>query len=49
MENRAIGLFLIGIALGKLLPEVPAPLEQINAFLPFAFILIAIVVLVKGN
>ncbi len=48
MDNKAIGLFLIGMTVGKLLPNLPAPLDTFNAFLPFVFIILGIVVLIKG-
>lgn len=48
MDNKAIGLFLIGMTVGMLLPSIPAPADQINPFLPFVFIIVGIIVLVKG-
>lgn len=48
MENKAIGLFLIGIALGRLLPALPEPAVVVDPFLPFIFIAIAIVFLIKA-
>lgn len=48
MDNKAIGLFLIGMTVGKLLPNLPAPLEPVNAFLPFVFVILGIVALLKG-
>ena len=48
MDNKSVGLFLIGIALGMLLPALPEPANMVIPYLPYVFIVIAIVVLVKG-
>ncbi len=45
--NQSIGLFLIGIAVGMLLPELPIP-DVLGPFLPFIIIIAGIIVLVRG-
>ena len=47
-DNKALGLFLIGIALGMLIPSLPEPVAVLNPYLTFIFIVVAIVVFVKG-
>ena len=41
-------LILIGIALGMLIPPLPEPVAVLNPYLTFIFIVVAIVVFVKG-
>ena len=47
MDNKAVGLFLIGIAVGSLLPKLPEPISLANPFVPFVLIALAIVFFVK--
>lgn len=48
MDTHAIGLFLIGIAVGSLLPKLPEPISIANPFVPFVLIALAIVLFVKN-
>ncbi len=46
-NNVAIGLFLIGVALGWYMPNFPAPLQFLNIYLGIVLIIIAIILFVK--
>lgn len=48
MDNKMIGWMFIGIMVGMLLPSLPNPLDQFNPFLPFVFLVLAILLLLKN-
>jgi len=51
-ENNMVGMLLLGLAIGSFIPrELPAPGSALNPFMPFLgflFLIIAIVMFVKG-
>ena len=47
MQNKAIGMFLIGLGAGMYIPGFPAPLNVINPYIGLIILIIGIVVLLK--
>ncbi|MDO8627634.1 MAG: hypothetical protein Q7K42_04165 [Candidatus Diapherotrites archaeon] len=43
------GLFLLGIAVGTFIPALPKPLDIIQPFLGLILIIVAAVLIIKGN
>ncbi len=47
-ENKLIGMLFIGAAIGFYLPALPEPLTPINAYIGIMFLLIAVLLFIKG-
>ena len=47
-ENKLIGMLFIGAAIGIYLPSLPEPLTPVNAYLGVIFLVIAVVLFIKG-
>ncbi len=48
MANKDIGLFLIGIAIGSLIPNLPKPVDLFQPYVWLIFLVIGIVLLVRS-
>lgn len=48
MAKEGASLLLIGLGVGYYVPALPAPLTEINPYIGMAFILLAIVIMVRG-
>jgi len=46
--TKTAAMFLIGIGVGQYLPGLPAPLNVVNQYLGIIFIVIGVVLLIKG-
>lgn len=46
--NHMGAMFLLGAAVGMHLPSFPAPFDFIRGYLPIIFIIIAVILLLKG-
>ncbi len=44
---REIGMLLLGVAIGTLIPKLPAPLDLIQPFVWVAFLIVGLVLMIK--
>lgn len=49
LANREIGMLLLGVTVGKIIPSLPAPLDIINPYLWVVFLVVGLFLLVRGG
>ncbi|MFH1255944.1 MAG: hypothetical protein V1494_01495 [Candidatus Diapherotrites archaeon] len=49
MAQMSLGMLMLGIAIGLFIPEIPEPFALLNPYLGFVFLLIGIVLFIKGG
>jgi len=48
MSKFKVGLFLVGIGIGTLIPSIPAPLNMLNSWIWLILIAVGFVFIIKG-
>ena len=46
--NHNLGILLLGIGIGRYIPSLPEPLGFINPFIGLIFILLGVILVMKG-
>ena len=49
MANKDIGMLMLGVAIGSIIPGFPAPLDRINQYVWVIFLVVGLILLVKGG
>ncbi len=49
MANKEIGMLLLGIAIGKIIPNFPAPLDLLNQYIWIIFLVVGLLLLIRGG
>lgn len=49
MSKFQIGLFIIGMGIGLALPRLPAPLNVLDNWLWILFLIIGVILMIKGS
>ena len=49
MANKEIGMLLLGVAIGTILPKLPAPLDIISPYMWVIFLVVGLLLLVRGG
>ena len=47
IDKFSVGLFFIGMGLGKLVNQLPAPLDFLNAYLSMVFFIVGVLFLIS--
>jgi hypothetical protein len=47
-DQHGLGMLFIGVAIGVIIPNLPAPLQIIQPFVWLIFFVIGVVLLIKG-
>ena len=47
-ERQAVGMLLLGMAIGSYLPNLPDPVSVINPYLGLIFLVLAVILFIKG-
>ena len=47
-EQHGLGMLFIGVAIGAIIPKLPAPLELLQPFVWLIFFIVGVFLLVKG-
>ena len=48
MANKEIGMLLIGIAIGSMIPQLPRPVDLLQPYVWIVFLVIGIVLLIRS-
>lgn len=49
MTNKDIGMLMLGVAIGSIIPGFPAPLDMVNQYVWVAFLIVGLILLIKGG
>lgn len=49
MANKEIGMLMLGVAIGTIIPAFPAPIDIINQYVWVIFLVVGLLLLVRGG